>query len=109
MQTIVQLICSRGPSLRDLVVNDSKLAEFGLAVRERLNPRRRHGWAKIRSTRDGRSGAVNIEWDGDARILLCRVVNRRRGRPELILGDLVAYLVRRHRRRITALNVIPRG
>jgi hypothetical protein len=48
-----------------------------------------------------------MEWDADAGILVCRVVNRGRGRPNLITGDFVDYLLRRQRGRITAINVIP--
>jgi hypothetical protein len=53
-------------------------------------------------------GALNIEGDADTSILLCRVVNRGAGRPHLILGDFVDYLFHRLRRRIEAVNIIPR-
>ena len=107
MQTIVQVICSKGPSLRDSIVNDAKLSDFGLAVSEKLKSGRQKGWAKIHSTRSDRWGALNIEWDSDTRILVCRVVNRQKGRPDLVLGDFVSYLLRRHHRRVTVINVFP--
>jgi len=107
MQTLVQVVCQRGRSLRDSIVNDRQIAKFGLAVHEKLRPGRRGGWAKVHSTAPDRRGALNIEWDADANILLCRVINRGAGRPDLVLGDFVGYLFQRHRRRIKAVNIIP--
>jgi hypothetical protein len=108
MQAIVQVICRKGPSLRESIVNDDKrLDVFGLKVSGKLKSGRQKGWAKIHSTRSDRWGALNIEWDSDTCILLCRVVNRRKGSPELALGDFVAYLLRHYRRRITIINIVP--
>jgi len=107
MQTIVQVICSKGSSLRDSLVNDAKLAEFGFTVSEKLKPGRSKGWAKIHSEIPGRCGALNIEWDKDSRILLCRVINGRKGRPDLVVGDLISYLFRRHKGRIVVINAFP--
>ena len=67
-----------------------------------------HGWAKIYSTAADRQGVLNIEWDSDTGILLCRVINRGAGRPNLIVGDFVDYLLRQFRRRIEAITIIPR-
>ena len=106
MQTIVQVICSNGGSLRDSIVNDAKLSDFGLAVRGKLKQGRPQGWAKIYSVQSSRRGALNIEWNPDTRILLCRVVNRGGGRPDLVLGDFVSYLFHRYRRRIRVINII---
>jgi len=109
MQTIVQVICSKGRSLRDSIVNDSKLSDFGLSVREKLKHGRQQGWAKIHSVHSDRQGALNIEWNSDTRILLCRVVNRGAGRPDLVLGDFVRYLFHRYPRRIRMINIITPG
>jgi hypothetical protein len=38
MQTLVQVVCQRGRSLRDSIVNDDKIAQFGLAVHKKLQP-----------------------------------------------------------------------
>lgn len=108
MQTLVQVVCTRGTSLRDRITKDKKLADFGLTTTKARQPGRQHGWAKLRSTEPDRFGALNIEWDGDAGILLCRVVNRGAGRPDRVLGDFVDYLFSRHRSRIEAVNIIPR-
>jgi hypothetical protein len=55
-----------------------------------------------------RRGAVNIEWDADTKVLICRVVTRGRGKPNLIIGDFIDYLLKRFSRRIEAINIIPR-
>ena len=108
MQTIVQVVCSKGESLRDVIVNDAKLSNFGLVIQKKQQPGRRHGWAKIRSSEPDRRGALNVEWDADTRILLCRVVNRGAGRPNRVLGDFVDHLFYRWRRRIEGVNILPR-
>jgi len=109
MQTLVQVICSKGQtSLRDSIVSDSRLSKHELVVEKQHKPGRKHGWAKIKGTLPGRRGALNIEWDANTRILLCRVVNRGAGRPNLIIGDFVDYLFARFRRKIEAVNIIPR-
>ena len=108
MQAIVQVICTKGPSLRESIVNDDKRLDFfGLEVSGKLKAGRQKGWAKIHSGLPDRWGALNIEWDSDTGILLCRVVNRQKGSPELILGDFVSYLLRYYRRRITIINILP--
>jgi hypothetical protein len=108
MQTLVQVVCSKGPSLREAIASDRQLAKRGLALKEHHRPGRQHGWAKVHSTLDGRRGAINIEWDGDTNILLCRIVTRGGNKPNLIIGDFVDYLLRRFSRRIEAINIIPR-
>lgn len=108
MQTLVQVISTRGPSLRDAIVNDPKLETYKLRVVEKQRSGRSKGWAKLHSTEPDRRGALNIEWDADTSILVCRVVNRGAGRPHLILGDFVDYVFHRHRKRIEAVNIVPR-
>lgn len=108
MQTLVQVVCSRGKSLRDAIVKDSALSDFALVVIKEQDPNRPHGWAKLKSTANDRRGALNIEWDSDTRIMLCRVVNRGAGRPHLIIGDFVDFLLRRFRNRITSIHIFPR-
>lgn len=110
MQTLVQVVCTKGKSLRDFIVNDeAKLAQFGLEIQRKQQPGRPHGWAKIRSSETDPKGALNIEWDGGTSILSCRVVNKGAGKPGLILGHFVTYLFARCHRRIEAVNIIPRS
>lgn len=108
MQTLVQVVCTKGPSLRHKIANDSRLDDFGLKTPKKQQPGRAHGWLKVHSTESDRRGALNIQWHGSASILLCRVVNKGAGRPHRVLGDFVDYLFQRHRGRIEAVNIIPR-
>lgn len=108
MQTLVQVVCTKGTSLRDKITKDKKLADFGLVTTKQHQPGRANGWAKVLSTEADRQGALNIQWQGDTSILWCRVVNKGAGRPNRVLGDFVDYLFQRHRGRIQAVNIIPR-
>lgn len=108
MQTILQVVCSRGQSLREQIVNDPRLEDSYLRVAKERKPGRSHGWAKIVDTRQGGRGALNMVWDANSDILLCRVVNRGAGRPNWIVADFVDYLLAHFRRRIEAVNIIPR-
>jgi hypothetical protein len=109
MQVVVQVVCSRGPSVRDLISKDRGLEGGNLKVAEQRRSGRPRGWTKLHSTLPNTRGAINIEWDSDTSILLCRVVNRGKARPNLIIGDFVDYLLERFRRRIQAINIIPRS
>ena len=106
MQTLIQIVCTNGPSLRDAVVKDKKLHEFDLAVRRKQDPRRPHGWAKLGSDRV--RGAINIDWDGANKILNCRVVNRGSARPDGIAGVFVEYLLARRSSRIQYIQIVRR-
>lgn len=108
MQVLVQVVCSRGPSLRDAIPKDRGLEGGNLRVAEQKRSGRRRGWTKVHSTLPNRRGAINIEWDSNTSILLCRVINRGKARPNLIIGDFVDYLLQRFPRRIQAINIIPR-
>lgn len=108
MQVLVQVVCSRGRSLRQLILRDRRLDEFGLVVTEHKRQGRSHGWAKCHSTFHDRHGALNIEWDSDTQVLLCRVITRGSGKPNLIIGDFVDYLMRRFPKRIQTINIIRR-
>ncbi len=113
MQTLVQVICSKGRSLRDAIVNDRRLDAFGFEVQKKQKPGRAPGWATLHSVGKDRKGfpkrgALKVEWDTQTRVLLCRVINRGKGRPDQIVGDFVYYVLARFRRRIEAINVLPR-
>ncbi|MDT5293505.1 MAG: hypothetical protein QOJ76_385 [Acidobacteriota bacterium] len=108
MQILIQVISSGKQSLRDAIINDPKLDGYNLKVSEYMRPHRSHGWSKLHSTLPDRHGAINIQWDGASMILLCRVVTRGSGKPNLIIGDFVDYLLARFKRRIQAVNILPR-
>ncbi len=107
MQTLVEVYCTRGTSLREAIANDPRLAKHDLEVLKEHQPGRAPGWAKLRSINPDRRGTVNVEWDASAQVLRCRVVNRGRGRPLLVVGDLVDYLLARQRHRILVILVSP--
>jgi hypothetical protein len=108
MQTLVQVVCTRGPSLREAIVKNPRILRSHLRVVRQKQPGRPRGWAKIVSTEPDRPGAINVEWDANTSILLCRVVTKGGNRPNLVIGDFVDYLLGRFKRRIEAINIIPR-
>ena len=108
MQTLVQVVCTRGPSLREAIVKHRRLEDYGLRVSLQQQPGRSHGWAKVHSSESDRRGVLNIEWDADTCLLLCRVVSRGQTRPNLPVGSLVDFLLRHFRSRVEAINIIPR-
>jgi hypothetical protein len=107
MQTLVQILCSNGPSVREAIASDPKLSEYGFTIIREKKPRQKPGWLKLRSQADQRQGALNIQWIAASRMLVCRVVNKRGGKPNLIVGDFVAYMLQRHNKRIKLITVVP--
>ncbi len=107
MQQIIQVLSSQRTSLRNRIVNDPKLEKFGFKVVEKKKVGRPHGWAKLHSLEPNRDGAINIEWSGRAKLLICRVVTRGSGRPSGITGDFIEYLLARFRSAISTINIVP--
>ena len=108
MQILVQVICKKGKSLRDSIVNNKNLTDHLLKASEQKKMNRSKGWAKIHSTEQDRHGAINIEWDSDTSILIARVITKGKGKPNLIIGDFIDFLFSQYRQRIQAVNIIPR-
>jgi hypothetical protein len=107
MQTLVQVICSPGTSVRDAIANDAKLYAHGFEIVRERKAGRSPGWTKLRSWVKGRRGSLNIQWSSATKILTCRVINKGSGKPNLVIGDFVNYLLQRHRRRIRHVVVLP--
>ena len=107
MQTLVQVICTPGPSLRDAIANDPKLDARDFEILLERKAGRFPGWTKLRSRAEGRRGSINLQWNATTKVLSCRVVNKGSGKPNLIIGDFVDYLMQRHRRRIKMITVFP--
>jgi hypothetical protein len=107
MQTLVQVVCTPGLSVRDGIANDAKLEAHGFEVVLERKAGRSPGWTKLRSRTAGRRGSINIQWNAATKVLSCRVVNKGSGKPDLIIGDFVGYLLRRHRRRVKLITVLP--
>jgi hypothetical protein len=93
--------------VRDAIERDRRLTAYDFYVVVKQKKGRAPGWTKLRSHAEGRRGAINIVWDPATRILTCRVVNRGSGKPSLIIGDFVDYLLQRHRRRIKLITILP--
>ena len=106
MQTAVQVICTRGQSLRAVIANqDPKLKKYELTLVAEKSNRRNPGWMKVKCTAAGSRGAMNISWDAETQTLTCRVVNRGAGRPNLIIGNFVDFLLRYNNRRIKLISI----
>ena len=107
MQTLVLVVCSPGLSVRDAIANDPKLGRHDFEILLERKAGRAPGWTKLRSRAQGRLGSINIQWSAATKVLSCRVVNRGSGKPNLIIGDFVDYLLQRHRRRVKIIAVFP--
>jgi hypothetical protein len=106
MQTAVQVICKPGPSLRTLIANQNrKLEAYEFALVAEKTNRRNPGWMKIKSNGPGIWGALNISWDPGTGTLTCRVVNRRAGTPNRIIGRFVDFLLCYHSKRIKLISI----
>lgn len=105
MQTIIVAHCSPGQSLRELIAKDSRLERHALEVVREQQAGRSPGWLKLRSTNRERRGAINVRWDRHAVLLQCRIVSRGGGRPNLVLGDFLDYLIARFPRRIRFITI----
>ena len=78
MQTLVQVVCTPGLSVRDAIANDPEAGHS--CIRDRAGNERRGrapGWTKLRSRAQGRRGSINIQWSAATKVLSCRVVNKR--------------------------------
>src|SRR4026208_762017 len=73
-RTVIQVIASGTGSLREKIMTDPQLGRFNLIPTEPQRPGRPHGWAKIHS--EITHGAINLEWHGSSRTLICRVVTK---------------------------------
>lgn len=107
MQTLVHIFCTPGPSVRDAIANDPRLGSHYFEILLERKSGRSPGWTKMRSEVEDRRGSINVQWNAATKVLSCRVVNKGSGKPNLIIGDFVDYLLQRHRRRIKLITVLP--
>ena len=104
MQIQLQAFGRRKDSLRtaittDLVAHDHDV----LLVKEHKNRDRKPGWAKISGR--GLPGALNVEWDASAQMLLVRAITRRGNTPHKLLGVFLDYLIEKHGKKIASINI----
>jgi hypothetical protein len=107
MQTIIQVVCTPGISLRDSIAKDRRLGDDDFEVIEEKRTGRNPGWTTIKSVYPDRQGSIKIQWLDSADILLCRVINKGGGKPNLIVGDFVDYLLKRYPRRLRSVTILP--
>jgi hypothetical protein len=107
MQSVIQVTCYRGGSLREALANDTHLEKYNLTVLRQKTPGRSPGWAKLHSTDPDIPGAINLEWDPATKILLARIVTKGSNTADRITGDFIAYLIRRHRKKIRSILILP--
>jgi len=106
MQTVIQVITTGRGSLREKIMTDPQLRRFDLIPTEHQRPGRPHGWAKIHS--ETAHGAINLEWHGHSRTLICRVVTKLGNKPNSIIGNFGDYLLARHQSRILSIHIMRR-
>ena len=104
MHTVIQVVCKGSTSLRDAIISDTHIDQYRLFVVHAKRAHRSPGWAKIKSSK-GEYGALNLTWSGPSRTLSCRVVTRNRNNPYNIVGDFIAFLLARHRKRIVTVII----
>jgi hypothetical protein len=107
LQTVIQVICSQGESLRESIVKDRKLEDYSLVVSKQRSVGRNPGWAKVYSNEYGVPGALNLVWHKESMMLIGRVVTRGSSKPDDLIGYFVTYLLARHRRRIRMISILP--
>ena len=107
MQSVIQITCYRGGSLREALANDRRLEKYHLAVSRQKTPGRSPGWAKLHSTDPHVPGAINLEWDPATKTLMARIVTKGKNTADRIIGDFIAYLIRCQLRRIRSILLLP--
>ena len=70
MQTLVQVVCTPGSSVRDAIANDPKLVAHEFEILLERKAGRAPGWTKLRSRAPNRRGTINIQWGAATRYLL---------------------------------------
>ncbi|UCG15747.1 MAG: hypothetical protein JSV19_10675 [Phycisphaerales bacterium] len=91
-------------SLRTLVAQDLNRGKHEpLYVEEFKDLERSPGWAKIKAR--AIPGAINLEWDGSQRMLTARAIAKMGNRPHTLMAIFLAYLLDRHGRRLTSINL----
>jgi hypothetical protein len=88
-------------------MNDSKLEDYGFKVTYQKKTTKPKGWASIKSSNKTIKGTIKLEWDSKTSILLCRIINKGKGKPDYILGNLIQYLFSQYKKYIIMINIIP--
>jgi hypothetical protein len=104
MQIQMQAFSRRRDSLRKIIADDLSAHRHAvLRLEEFKSPSRAPGWSKILG--EGLPGAINIKWDASSRMLTARAIAKRGNMPHELLGVFIAYLIERHGRKVTSVNI----
>lgn len=104
MQIQLQAFGRTSVSLRKRIADDLSYGQHDiLYVQAFKDPARPSGWAKIKG--QGLPGAINLEWDASANMLLARAITRKGNRPHALLGVFLEYLIERHGKKIASINI----
>ena len=110
MQIQLQAFAKKGKgsrssgSLRTLVTHDLDDGKHkSLYVSGFKDVERSPGWAKIKAK--DVPGVINLEWDGNQRMLTARAIAKMGNRPHKLMAIFVAYLLERHGRRLGSINL----
>ena len=103
MQILVQVLCTKGPSVRQSIADDGRIDQFALQVTKEAQPGRAPGWMKLHATDDTR-GVLNVEWDTQSSVLSARVITRGSRKPSKIVGDFINYMLQRHSARVQSIT-----
>jgi hypothetical protein len=104
MQIQMQAFGRRRDSLRKIIADDLTNRQHNvLQVQEFKNPERVPGWTKIKGK--GLAGAINIRWDANSHMLVARAIAKKGNSPHELLGVFLAYLIDRHGKRVTSINI----
>jgi hypothetical protein len=99
----MQAFSKHSGSLRKAITQNLENGGHELLYVKEGKTDRSPGWAKIKAR--GVRGIINIEWDADQRMLTARAIAEKGNYPHEVLGIFVGYLVQKHRKRVTAINM----
>jgi hypothetical protein len=104
MQIQMQAFGRRQGSLRKIIADDLLAHPHPvLFLREFKSPERAPGWSKILGI--DLPGAINIKWEASSRMLTARAIAKRGNTPHKLLGEFIAYLIERHGRKVSSVNI----
>jgi hypothetical protein len=104
MQIQMQAFAKNPKSLRKIITDDLCYHDHEvLYVEKCLDLQRPKGWGKILGHKI--PGVLNIEWDPDQQMLIVRAIAKKGNKPYQLLGVFMHYLMERHGRKITSINL----
>jgi hypothetical protein len=106
MQVVIYVMAKPNQSsLREHIGDDLNAWDrgYGLEVVSERTRGRQKGWSKL--NKPGAAGALNIEWDADAKTLVVRAVTRAGNKPNELIGTFINYLLGVHAKRISSIAI----